>query len=101
MLCPSTEARYVANRLRWDIRSVSGSNLRFIEELTSLDPILSKRTKLSMALRRTRDLTVDEKLIIEEVNELLGIYLERQYSDSEDDQSTEGLKEIIYALCST
>ena len=74
---PVPEVRYLAERLRTDVSSVSGANLRVICDIARVDPLAVSREELRNRLDMRREVPTGEDWILDELNYLIGASIKR------------------------
>ena len=101
---PSKEVRMMAYLLRNDLGSTTGRNLRFLQEGAGRDPLLCSRKVLKDLLDVGSDVPDDGQWVLDELGELLGLQLSRDFTMeknpvSQSLEEDDGLDDIIEALC--
>ena len=90
--------RVLSAILRTDVRSVSGKNISLITKEARFDPFAIPRRTLIRKLDKRREVPVEDKWVLDVVNELLGEF-SLMDMEGKGRKYREQLKDTINVLC--
>ena len=100
---PSPEVAFMAAKVGKDLTTVTGRNLKYIEDVTKFDPLITSTQMLREELRKPEEVPESEKWVIEELSDLLELQQKFQYYGVEEEEMDKEeqrmLEEVINALC--
>ena len=101
---PSKEVRFLAHFMKDDFQSCLGSNMKYIHDLTGVDPVNSTYSDLKSALNTRKKPPSDDEWILEELEDLIRIQVDWRTGGLVDRaivtmEDMECLSEIASALC--
>ena len=93
----------MAAKVGKDLTTVTGRNLKYIEDVTKFDPLITSTQMLREELRKPEEVPESEKWVIEELSDLLELQQKFQYYGVEEEEMDKEeqrmLEEVINALC--
>ena len=105
LMSPSPEVAFMAAKVGKDQTTVTGRNLKFIENVTQLDPLMTSGRRLKEELSRPEAVPENEEWVLEELTDLLELQQRQRYCVEEEEEEREEeeekkmLEEVINVLC--